>query len=50
MRKTELLTMYDYLAWLREQLIAAGGDLTTDRVHLGRCRHAQGPAGDPRPT
>src|SRR3954447_133595 len=30
MRKSELLTLFDYLAWLREQVMAAAGELATD--------------------
>jgi uncharacterized damage-inducible protein DinB len=30
MRKTELLTLFDYLAWLREQIVAATGELATE--------------------
>jgi uncharacterized damage-inducible protein DinB len=30
MRKTDLLTLFDYLAWLREQVMSAAGELTTD--------------------
>lgn len=30
MRATELLTMFDYLAWLRERILAAAAELPTD--------------------
>jgi uncharacterized damage-inducible protein DinB len=30
MRTTDLLTLFDYLAWLREQVMAAAGELPTD--------------------
>src|SRR4051794_15139420 len=30
MRKTELLTLFDYLAWLREQIVAAARELPTE--------------------
>jgi uncharacterized damage-inducible protein DinB len=29
-RKTDLLSMFDYLAWLREQILSAAGELSTE--------------------